>query len=109
VPGRGNPRKGLTNPDDKGTRTRQPTPHAPTAERAILHDDDAGRALRDLSHECRLLVVSSATGTTGSRVLGETVVSLIGRIACPLAVVLPPAPTPEKPWWTGAAWTRETP
>jgi hypothetical protein len=79
---------------------------AAAAERAILHDDDAGRALRDLSHECRLLVVSAATG---SRLLGDTVISLIGRVACPLAVVLPPATTTEEPWWTGATWTRETP
>jgi K+-sensing histidine kinase KdpD len=67
-------------------------PHeAAAAERAILHDPDTGRALRALSHESRLLVVSSATEVTDSRLLGDTVASLIGRTACPLAIVLPPA------------------
>ncbi|GIE29727.1 hypothetical protein Ait01nite_027720 [Actinoplanes italicus] len=82
-------------------------PHdAAAAERAILHDPDAGNALRALSHESRLLVVSSATGLTGSRLLGDTVVSLIGHTACPLAIVLPSAGTSTASSWatrSGAA------
>jgi hypothetical protein len=77
------------NPDD-----------AAAAERAILHDPDAGRALRALSRECHLLVVSSATSPAGSRILGDTATALIGRTACPLAIVLPPASIPTVPWWT---------
>lgn len=76
---------------------------AAAAERAILHDHDAGRALRALSHDCRLLVVSSATETTGHRLLGDTVVSLIGRTACPLAIALPPDPVAVASWWTAAS------
>jgi hypothetical protein len=86
------------NPDD-----------AAAAERAILHDPDAGRALRALSRECRLLVVSSATETTGSRLLGDTVISLIGRTACPLAIMLPPHPTATSPWWSTASRTGDAP
>jgi hypothetical protein len=73
---------------------------AAAAEREILHDRDVGRALRALSNEARLLVVSSVTDAAGGRILGDTVVSLIGRTACPLAIVLPPHTGHQASWWT---------
>jgi hypothetical protein len=85
-------------------------PHdAAAAERAILHDPDAGRALRALSRECRLLVVSSATTMTGSRLLGNTVISLIGRTDCPLAIALPADSMATAPWCTMPSRAGDTP
>ncbi|GAA0430738.1 hypothetical protein Aca07nite_39670 [Actinoplanes capillaceus] len=58
-----------------------PTETAAT-ERQILHDDDAGAALRALADHAALLVVGAAAGP-----VGDTTGSLIGHTACPLALV----------------------
>jgi hypothetical protein len=78
---------------------------AAAAEREILHDRDVGRALRALSNEARLLVVSSVTDSAGGRILGDTVVSLIGHTACPLAIVLASHAGHQPQWWTAPGGT----
>jgi hypothetical protein len=65
-----------------------PTADADVAEREILHDPDPVRALTALSASLSLLVVSAAAAR--GRDLGGTTGGLLGRTACPLAVV-PPA------------------
>jgi nucleotide-binding universal stress UspA family protein len=66
---------------------------ADATEREILHDRDVVRALIALSAEAALMVVN-ARGTTAvnGEPLGDTVRGLVGRTACPLAVLAPAAP-----------------
>ena len=69
-----------------------PTARADATEREILHDADVARALVALSAEAALIVVAArSTPLTGGEPLGQTVRELVGRTACPLAV-LPPGP-----------------
>jgi nucleotide-binding universal stress UspA family protein len=64
---------------------------ADATERQILHDQDPVSALIALSADVSLLVVAARRGATASdKVLGGTVRALVGRTACPLAV-LPPS------------------
>jgi nucleotide-binding universal stress UspA family protein len=64
---------------------------ADATERQILHDQDPVPALIALSADVSLLVVAARRGANGSdQVLGSTVRALVGRTACPLAV-LPPS------------------
>jgi nucleotide-binding universal stress UspA family protein len=68
---------------------------ADATEREILHDEDAVSALIALSVEASLIVVGARSGpATGDEPLGDTVRALLGRTACPLAV-LPPCAEPE--------------
>ena len=60
---------------------------AERAEREILHDRDAGHALVVLSSQSSLMVVAARTDRTGDGPFGETTRALIGRTACPLAVL----------------------
>jgi nucleotide-binding universal stress UspA family protein len=60
---------------------------AERAEREILHDRDAGHALVVLSSQSSLMVVAARTDRTGDGPFGETARALIGRTACPLAVL----------------------
>jgi hypothetical protein len=60
---------------------------AESAEREILHDRDAGRALVALSSQSSLMVVAARSDRTGEGPLGETARALFGRTACPLAVL----------------------
>ncbi|MCA2218982.1 universal stress protein [Jidongwangia harbinensis] len=63
---------------------------AVAAEREILHDPDVGRALIALSAEAGLLVVAArGTPDVTGEPLGHTVRRLVGRTACPLAVLAP--------------------
>jgi hypothetical protein len=70
-----------------------PDAEAGDAERQILHDADPVRALVALSAGLSLLVVGARTAgaTTGCDVLGSTARGLLGRTACPLAVLPPVA------------------
>jgi hypothetical protein len=79
-----------------------PAEEAAATERAILHDNDPGRALVGLSAGTSLMVIAARSGpsTTGDR-LGATVRALIGRTACPLAV-LPAVEGPER--FASARW-----
>ena len=68
---------------------------ADATEREILHDEDAVSALIALSAEASLVVVGARSEpATGAEPLGDTVRALLGRTACPLAV-LPPGAEPE--------------
>jgi len=63
---------------------------AEAAEREILHDRDVVRALLALSGEVSLVVIAARGGPAADdELLGATVRALIGRTACPVAV-LPP-------------------
>lgn len=69
---------------------------ADATEREILHDEDAVNALIALSAEASLIVVGARSEpATGGEPLGDTVRALLGRTACPLAV-LPPCPEREE-------------
>lgn len=66
------------------------TKQAEATEREILHDPDVVRALISLSAEAALIVVAArGTPTTTDGSLGGTVQGLVGRTACPLAVLAP--------------------
>jgi hypothetical protein len=68
---------------------------AEATEREILHDPDVGRALIALSVEAALIVVAARSSPAGDgEPLGETVRELVGRTACPLAVLPPGPPEP---------------
>ncbi|HEY7272513.1 MAG TPA: universal stress protein [Actinoplanes sp.] len=71
-----------------------PTAEADVAEREILHDPDPVRALTALSPSLSLLVVAGAAAR--GRDLGGTPGGLLGRTACPLAVV--PAAEESATW-----------
>jgi hypothetical protein len=71
-----------------------PTAEADVAEREILHDPDPVRALTALSGGLSLLVVAAAAAR--GRDLGGTTGGLLGRTACPLAVV--PAAEESASW-----------
>jgi hypothetical protein len=60
---------------------------ADPVEREILHDAEPAAALLALSQEAALLVVAASSDTLPVTVLGDTVRTLIGRTACPLAIV----------------------
>ncbi|GGN84532.1 hypothetical protein GCM10010112_64000 [Actinoplanes lobatus] len=60
------------------------------AERQILHDEDPGAALRVLAEHAALLVVGADADAVGA-----TSGALIGRTACPLALVLAGARPPD--------------
>jgi hypothetical protein len=63
---------------------------AEATEREILHDRDVVHALIALSGEVSLVVIAARSGpATGDEQLGDTIRALIGRTACPVAV-LPP-------------------
>ncbi|OJF11666.1 universal stress protein [Couchioplanes caeruleus] len=81
-----------------------PAEVAAEAEREILHDDDPVRALVALSAGASLLVVA-ARGRCGDTAesVGRTARGLLGTTHCPLAVVIPAAPTPSVPAPRGAA------
>ncbi|RSM49343.1 hypothetical protein DMB66_45070 [Actinoplanes sp. ATCC 53533] len=66
---------------------------AEAAEREILHDRDVVRALLALSGEVSLVVIAASSGRADAKPLGDTVRALIGRTACPVAV-LPPCAEP---------------
>ena len=67
---------------------------AEAAEREILHDRDVVRALLALSGEVSLLVIAARSGPAADdEPLGDTGRALIGRTACPVAV-LPPCAEP---------------
>ncbi|MFI7542525.1 universal stress protein [Actinoplanes sp. NPDC049599] len=74
---------------------------ADATEREILHDPDPGRALVALSAEAALLVVAARSTPAGDGdPLGGTVRELLGRTACPLAVLPPDGPAPvRQPRW----------
>jgi nucleotide-binding universal stress UspA family protein len=73
-----------------------PADAADAAEREILHDSDPVPALVTLSSHAALLVVAArSTSGVGAAPLGGTVRELIGRTACPLAV-LPSRFEPEE-------------
>lgn len=58
------------------------------AEREILHDRDAARALTALSREVALIVVAARSRPAGAgEPLGDTVRGLAGHTFCPLAVL----------------------
>ncbi len=71
-----------------------PQEEAGAAEREILHDLAAGPALAALSTSAAVMVVAARGGPSpGGEPLGGTVRSLLGRTACPLAIL----PAPEEP------------
>jgi hypothetical protein len=73
-----------------------PAEEVAATERAILHDDDPGRALVGLSARTSLMVIAARSGPGTTRdPLGATVRALLGRTACPLAV-LPAVEGPER-------------
>jgi hypothetical protein len=73
---------------------------AGTTEREILHDPGVVPALIALSAEARLLVVAARSSPAATaEPLGDTVRGLVGRTACPLAVV---SPSPQPPVTRGA-------
>ena len=76
-----------------------PTEDADAAERQILHDPDPVRALVALSAEAAELVVGVRGDGSREGLLGGTVRRLVGRTACPLAVL----PEPEG-YATMAIW-----
>ncbi|BFU44512.1 universal stress protein [Krasilnikovia sp. MM14-A1004] len=74
-----------------------PADAADEVERQILHDTDPAHALVSLSREASLLVVAAGSHHAGE-VLGHIPRALLGRTACPLAVVPtggPRAPYPD--------------
>lgn len=74
-----------------------PVEQAQATERQILHDYDPVRALITLSGSAALVVVAAQSGTTtGEGPLGETVRALLGRTACPLAVLPAAAADPRE-------------
>ena len=76
-----------------------PQPEADAAERQILHDPDPVRALAALSADAALLVVGVRGEGTREGLLGGTVRRLVGRTACPLAVLPEPEDAVLKPTW----------
>jgi Universal stress protein family len=73
-----------------------PAEEAAAAEREIRHDPDPVRALERLSADAALLVVAARSEPApGPEPLGDTVRELVGRTACPLAV-LPTHYAPEE-------------
>jgi hypothetical protein len=76
------------------------TPAAAAAtERQILHAPEPAAALRALSaYAAVLLIAPRSRPADGPDVLGDTAADLIGRTACPLALLPsegpPPAPSP---------------
>jgi hypothetical protein len=66
---------------------------AEASEREVLHDLDVVDALLALSAEVALMVVAArSTATTIGEPLGSIVRGLVGRTACPLAVLAPGEP-----------------
>ncbi len=64
--------------------------HLPGAryERQVLHDRDPARALAELSRTGSLLIVGARSRAPArDDVLGTTTAALLGRTACPLAVL----------------------
>jgi nucleotide-binding universal stress UspA family protein len=69
------------------------------ADRQVLHDSDPARALVELSRSASLLVAGTRSRvSSGDKALGATTIALLGRTACPLAVLphgsWPPARRP---------------
>ncbi|GAB1691665.1 universal stress protein [Krasilnikovia sp. M28-CT-15] len=72
-----------------------PADAADAVERQILHDTDPAHALVSLSQEASLLVVAAGSHHAGE-VLGHIPRALLGRTACPLAVL--PTGNPQAPY-----------
>lgn len=64
-----------------------PPEEAAEAEREIVHDADPVHALAQVSAQAALLVVAARSDPAGGGPLGDTVRELVGRTACPLAVL----------------------
>ena len=80
-----------------------PAESADAAEREILHDRDPVRALTELSTTTGLLVIGARSSyAVAGEVLGDTARALIGRTACPLALLPahgePVEPVPPCTW-----------
>ncbi|RZU54608.1 universal stress protein family protein [Krasilnikovia cinnamomea] len=72
-----------------------PADAADEVERQILHDTDPAHALVSLSQEASLLVVAAGSHHAGEA-LGHIPRALLGRTACPLAVL--PTGGPQAPY-----------
>jgi nucleotide-binding universal stress UspA family protein len=76
-----------------------PQQEADAAERQILHDPDPVRALVALSADAALLVIGVRGHGAREGLLGGTVRRLVGRTACPLAVLPEPEDAVLMPSW----------